>query len=156
MKQEYIYIILIFSFIIISFYIYNSEIKESLEDYDPTKNPKLVLNGHWSGLFCNLNRLINYLVIYPNIREIDFNVLASTTNHKPFIGENVEIFSKLFQKYKEGAPIDTIYNYNGMEFSNFGHLTHKQAYQYYNENRYKLEPYNNITNRTDLLKCQIY
>ena len=147
MKQEHIYIILIISFIVVSVYIYNTSIKEALEDYDETKNPKLVFNGHWSGLFCNLNRLVNYLVIYPNIREIDFNVLASTTNHKPFIGENVEMFSKLFQKYKEDIPIDKVYNYTGYEFSKFDHLTHKQAYQYYNENRYKLEPYNKAFNK---------
>jgi hypothetical protein len=147
MKQQHIYIVLIISFIVVTIYIYNTNIKEALENYDETKNPKLIFNAHWSGLFCNINRLINYLVIYPNIREIDFNVLSSKTNHKPFIGENIEIFSKLFQKYKEDIPIDTIYNYTGTEFSNFEHLTHKQAYQYYNENRYKLEPYNKAFNK---------
>lgn len=146
MKQIHIYIILIIIFIIAILYIYNSQIREPLEDYDEMKNPKLVFNGHWSGLFCNLNRLVNYLVLYPNIREIDFNVLASKDHHKPFIGENVEIFSKLFQKYKEDVPIDTTYNYNGSDFTKFD-LTHRNAYQYYNENRYKLEAYNKAYNK---------
>jgi len=142
MKQKNIYILLFISFLLVSLYIYTYKITEPLEDYDETKNPKLVFNGHWSGLFCNINRLINYLVLYPNIREIDFNVLASKTHHKPFIGENVEIFSKLFQKYKEDdISIDTVYNYNGSDFTKFD-LTHRNAYQYYNENRYKLQPYN--------------
>jgi len=147
MKQQYIYILLIVSFIVITLYIYNTNITEALEDYDETKNPRLVFNGHWSGLFCNLNRLINYLVMYPNIREIDFNVIAGKANHKPFIGENVEIFSKLFQKYKEDIPTDIIYNYSGGEFTKFFHITHKEAYQYYNENRYKLELYNKAFNK---------
>lgn len=138
--------LLLLLFIISTYIIYTSQIREPLEDYDETKNPKLVFNGHWAGLFCNLNRLVNYLVIYPNIREIDFNVLANKTHHKPFIGENVELFSKLFQKYKEDIPIDTIYNYEGNDFSNFD-LTHKDAYKYYNENRYKLEPYNKAFNK---------
>ena len=144
--QKYIYIFLFISFLIISLYLYNNPIREPLEDYDETKNPKLVFNGHWSGLFCNLNRLVNFLVLYPNIREIDFNVLASKEHHKPFIGENVEIFSKLFQKYKEDIPIDTIYNYNGNDFTKFD-LTHRKAYEYYNQNRYKLEPYNKAFNK---------
>jgi hypothetical protein len=147
MKQENIYVILIISFIVITLYIYNTSIRETLEDYDETKNPKLVFNGHSSGLFCNLNRLVNYLVIYPNIREIDFNLLSSKTNHKPFIAKNVEIFSKLFKKYKEDIPIDKVYDYSGGEFTKFYHLTHKEAYQYYNENRYKLEPYNKAFNK---------
>ena len=126
--------LLILLFLIILLYLLNQYF--FIESFT---NEQLKINGHWCGLFCNLNRLIYFLVIHPDTRKIDYNVLAGTnTNHKPFIGEGVEIFSKLFEPYDEGLEIDNVVDatdHTGML------ITHKEAFNFYNEHRYKLEPY---------------
>ena len=107
---------------------------------DKSKNIKLIMNGHHSGFFCNFNRLIHYLMLFPNVVEIEFNVKSSIYNHKPFVGDNIEIFSTLFEYYKEShTPVDDILNISGNDF--LGMPSADNVYIYYNEKRSKFDSY---------------
>jgi len=139
-KINYIYIILFIIIIFISASVILGK-KEGFQEYDPTKNIKLIMNGIESGFFFNFNRFIHYLVVYPNIKEIEFNVRAKINNHLPFIGDDVELFSQLFENYKEGnSMIDQILDipktdWKGIPFSG------GDGSKFYNRNRYKFQPY---------------
>lgn len=105
------------------------------------QNLKLVIKEHTNaGFFSQFNKFIGYLVRYPNITKIEYNVKATKPmNHLPYISEGEELFSKLFQPYDEGKEItDTIIGENYIDRS----VTYKDAIMYYNENRIKLQSYN--------------
>lgn len=107
---------------------------------DKSKKLKLVMNEHHSGFFCNFNRLIHYLMLFPNVVEIEFNVKSDINKHKPFIGDKVELFSVLFEYYKEPyIQADDILNISGNDF--LGLPSADNAYHYYNEKRNKLNNY---------------
>ena len=143
-------IVLLVLLILLIIVLYNND-KESFQVYDPNKNAKLIMNEHHSGFFCNFNRLIHYLTLYPNIKEIEFNIRAKIHKHKPFIGEDIELFSQLFETYKEeGVDIDELYDIDGNDFKEMP--TDKGAYAYYNEHRNKFEPYNKAFKKYILLK----
>ena len=150
MKQKYknILIILIICIILLLIYLNINHVEGFQEE---EKNVKLIMNGVESGFFFNFIRLIHYLVIYPNTKEIEFNVRAQINNHLPFIGENEEIFSKLFENNKEDVSIDETlnidkYDWKGIPFSG------GDGSKYYNENRIKFEPYNNAFKKYIKLK----
>lgn len=143
----------ILAIIIISIFILLYLLKKntSYEGFTEEKNAKLIMNEHYSGFFCNFNRLIHYLTLYPNVKEIEFNVRATLNNHKPFIGEGVELFSQLFESYKENnIEINEVLDIDGNDFKNMP--TNKGAYLVYNENRYKLNPYTDEFNKYIKLK----
>jgi hypothetical protein len=107
---------------------------------DKSKNIKLIMNEHHSGFFCNFNRLIHYLMLFPNIVEIEFNIKSNIHKHKPFIGHNVELFYTLFEHYKEPyTHIDDILNIGGNDFLNMPSAD--SSYNYYNEKRTKFDSY---------------
>ena len=130
-KTFYLYILIFIILISIGItYLLNK--REGYQTYDPNKNAKLIMNEHWSGFFCNFNRLLHYLVLYPNIKEIQFNIIAKLERHKPYIGDGIELFSQLFEIYKEpGVNIDETYNISGNDFKEMP--TNSGAYNYYNE-----------------------
>jgi hypothetical protein len=137
--------IIIISIILLLLFLLNKTISEGF------LNVKLIMNEHHSGFFCNFNRLIHYLVLFPNITEIEFNILARINKHKPFIGDGIELFSQLFEKYKEkNTELNTILDIDGNDFKNMP--TDKNAYSVYNENRYKLDPYTVSFNKYIKLK----
>lgn len=149
MKKSYKKI-LIFLIISILLFVYLLT-KKSYEGFIQEKNTKLIMNEHHSGFFCNFNRLIHYLTLYPNVKEIEFNVRAEINKHKPFIGQGVELFSQLFEIYKEdNVEINEVLDIDGNDFKNMP--TDKGAYSVYNENRYKLNPYTDAFNKYIKLK----
>ena len=118
------------------------KLKNHVDDkfLDKSKHLKLIMNEHHSGFFCNFNRLIHYLMLFPNIIEIEFNIKSNINRHKPFIGPNVELFSTLFEYYKEPyVHVDDVLNISGNDF--LGLASADNAYIYYNEKRNKLDCY---------------
>jgi len=146
-----ILISIIFLFIIFVFYSYFN-IYETFQEYDSTKNAKLIMNGLESGFFFNFNRFIHYLVKYPNIKEIEFKVYAKIDNQLPFIGDGEELFSKLFEDYKEknitiNETLDIDKNdWKGLPFAGGA------ASPFYNNNRYKFNEYYNVFKKYITLK----
>lgn len=121
---------------------------------DTSKKLKLIMNEHHSGFFCNFNRLIHYLMLFPNVVEIEFNVKSSIHKHKPFIGDNVELFSTLFQYYKEPyVQADDILNISGNDF--LGLPSADNTYIYYNEKRVKLNSYSDAFSKYIKLRPHI-
>ena len=113
---------------------------KSLKGGNKNKNIKLIVEAHTSaGFFSQFNKFIGYLVRYPEITKIEYNVKATAPkNHLPYISEGTEIFSKLFQPYDEGKEItNTIIGKEYIDRS----ITYKDANAYYNDNRIKLQPY---------------
>jgi hypothetical protein len=122
---------------------------------DESKNLKLVMNEHHSGFFCNFNRLIHYLMLFPNIVEIEFNIKSDIGKHKPFVGDKVEIFSTLFEYYKEPyKKVDDILNISGNDFLGLptgGDTT----FFYYNHKRSKLDAYSDTFSKYIKLRPHI-
>lgn len=148
MKKNKIIGILFIIIILLLLFLLNIK---SIEGFESENNSKLIMNDHYSGFFCNFNRLIHYLVLFPNIKEIEYNVRARINNHKPFIGDGIELFSQLFEPYKEeNVEINETLNIDGNDFKNMP--TDKHAIAVYNENRYKLNPYTNAFNKYIKLK----
>lgn len=114
----------------------------NLQEGGNHENLKLIITNtkNGAGLFSEINKAVSYLVDNPNVVEIEYSVLATKPgNGLPFIKENEELFSKFFLPYNENKPIDkTIIaeQFYKME------VTFSGAYDYYNENRYKLKPFN--------------
>jgi hypothetical protein len=96
------------------------------------------------------NKLLHYLVIYPNTKEIQYNVISNLDNHKPFIGNGIEIFSQLFEIYDTKEKIDVVYDIDGNDFKKMP--SSKSAYEFYNSNRNKLESYNKAFKKYIILK----
>jgi len=145
-KNILILSIILFIFISISYF----NIYETFQEYDSTKNAKLIMNAHHSGFFCNFNRLIHYLTLYPNVTQIDFNIISRINNHKPYIADGVEIFSQLFEIYDTKEKIDVVYDIDGNDFKKMP--SSKGAYEVYNSNRNKLDPYNKAFKKYIILK----
>jgi hypothetical protein len=149
-------LILLISLFII-FLIINNKYK-NIDKFQDTSNSgeenlKLIIKSHNGGFFSNFNKMIHYLKNYPNIVEIQFDVRSTgLENQLPFINKDEEIFGKLFEKYKENKNINRILigeSYESQE------LTDKNAYNFYNENRYKLEPYNKAFTKYIKLQPQL-
>jgi hypothetical protein len=148
-------IISILSFIFIILFIFLFNINKTFESYQNVNNSKLIMNGIASGLFFNLNRLIHYLVVYPNVTEIEFNVRAKINNHLPFIGENEELFSKLFENYKEkDKEINEILDISSNDWKGIP-FAGGDGHKFYNSNRIKFQPYNYAFNKYIKLKPNI-
>lgn len=148
-------IITILSFIIIILFIFLFNINKTFESYQNVNNSKLIMNGIGSGFFFNFNRLIHYLVVYPNITEIEFNVRAKINNHLPFIGENEELFSKLFENYKEESKeINEVLNIDKFDWKGIP-FSGGDGHKFYNNNRIKFQPYNYAFNKYIKLKPNV-
>jgi hypothetical protein len=146
-KYKIILILLIISIILLLYL--TTSVSEGFQNEE--KNVKIIMNGIESGFFFNFNRLIHYLVVHPNTKEVEYNVRAQINNHLPFIGENEELFSKLFENYKEDVQIDETlnidkYDWKGIPFSG------GDGSKFYNENRIKFEPYYNAFKKFIKLK----
>lgn len=150
-KNNKIILFIILLIIILLYFLFYKNTKGIYEGFDNVKNTKLIMNGIESGFFFNFNRLIHYLVVYPNTTEIEFNVRAKIDSHLPFIGDNEELFSKLFENYKENKTIDEVLNidksdWKGLPFSG------GDGSKFYNFNRYKFQKYNNAFTKYIKLK----
>jgi hypothetical protein len=145
-------IILIIIITLVGTILYNNSIeRKTYESFDDIKNIKLIMNGIESGFFFNFNRLIHYLVVYPNTTEIKFNVRAKIDNHLPFIGNDEELFSKLFEPYKEDKKIDEVLDIDKLDWKSIP-FAGIDGYKFYNMNQYKFEPYNIAFNKYIKLK----
>jgi hypothetical protein len=148
-KYKILLSLLIITIILLLVFLFTGKSDEGFQNEE--KNVKIIMNGIESGFFFNFNRLIHYLVVYSNTKEVEFNVRAQINNHLPFIGENEELFSKLFENYKEDVQIDETlnidkYDWKGIPFSG------GDGSKFYNENRIKFEPYNNTFKKYIKLK----
>ena len=103
-------------------------------------NTELIINQHPAGFFSNFNKLITNLTDNPNITKITFNMISNSNKNNDFsyLEENTELFSKLFYIYDESFEIT-----NKIIVKDFinSRITGREAYQYYNENRIKLQPF---------------
>lgn len=153
MKKNKIISIILFIIIILFIYLLvNNKVSESYKDYN---NAKLIMNGISSGFFFNFNRLMHYLVVYPNTTEIEFNVRARINNHLPFIGDNEELFSKLFQNYKEkDKEINEILDIEPLDWKGIP-FSGGDGSKFYNENRIKFKPYNDAFKKYIQLKPNV-
>ena len=92
-----------------------------------------------SGMSSLLNQLTTFLVDNPTVVKINYNIVSFTQGHPmAYISEGEELFSKLFNTYDENKEIDTTIINNRYEDQR---ITGINAYNYYNENRNKLQPF---------------
>ena len=106
-----------------------------------------------SGFFSNFNKLITYLVDNPSTTKITFDMRS----HGPstafsYIKENEELFSKLFEEYDEG--LETTKTISGDNYQD-ERITGVNAYNFYNSNRNKLQPFNDAYNKYIKVKSHI-
>lgn len=136
----FFFFLFILLFLIITF-IYFKKKEENFQVYIPNKNSKLILNDYPCGFFCIFNKLLHYLVLYPNTKEIQYKIFSNLNNHKPFIGYGVELLSQIFEVYKEeNTIIEEIHDISGDNFT-ITMPTNKKAYNFYNQYRFRLDPY---------------
>jgi hypothetical protein len=118
-------------------------------------NTKLVINNtkNGAGLFSEFNKMLTYLLDNPETTEIEFNVRATSPGGGlPFIKENEELFSKLFEPYNENKSIDK--NVIAEQFYKMEY-TFSGAFNFYNENRIKLKPLADVFNKYIKIKQNI-
>ena len=117
------------------------------------KNKKIIVKSNKNGgFFSNFNKLITYLKEHnnENIVEIGYDIRASDIGDSlPFMNKDVELFNKLFEPYNENKQVDETVEVK--DYENY-EITFKNAYNYYNENRYKLQPYNDVFKKYIKLK----
>ena len=131
----YISIIILILLLIRNIIINNNNI----EKFEDKENIELEIQPHEGGLFSNFNKLIYNLSYYNNVSKITYNMISSKDN-KPlyFINDNEELFSKLFETYDDGTiPSKKVTTQNYINYV----ITGKSAYNLYNSNRNKLQPY---------------
>ena len=120
------------------------------------KSKELVLknNEHEQcGFFATFNKLMTYLVDNPDITKITYNIHSFKVGHAmAYIKEGEELFSKLFEPYNEGKPIDEVID--GSYYQHYN-LTTVFAHQFYNENRGKLQPYHDAYMKYIKIKPEI-
>jgi GR25 family glycosyltransferase involved in LPS biosynthesis len=117
------------------------------------KNKKIVFerNPH-GGFFSNFNMLIDNLANSNNIVEIEYNVLSGGESLL-FVKEGEELFSKLFENYKEKDKTPEYTEYiNTYKTDN---IKGKDASNMYGENRNKLQPYNDAFKKYIFIKQNI-
>lgn len=117
------------------------------------KNKKIVFSRNPSGgFFSNFNMLIDNLTDSNNIVEIEYNVLSGGESLL-FIKEGEELFSKLFENYKEKDKEPEYVEYvNTHKTKN---IIAKDASNMYGENRNKLQPYNDAYKKYIIVKTNI-
>lgn len=113
----------------------------------------IIQSAPTSGFFSNFNKLITYLVDNPSITKITYD-MRSHGLHTAFsyIRENEELFSKIFEDYDEGVNTTNIIN--GLQYQSF-RITGNQAYNFYNDNRNMLQPFNKAYNKYIKIKPHI-
>lgn len=141
--------------IILILLLIRSIINKSVENFENKGPITLETQSHGGGFFSNFNKLISNLKYYKNVNKIIFN-MKSKKEYKAFyfIAENEELFSKIFDIYDESNSI------NDTEIIKADHyidnsITGTKAYKFYNENRIKLQPYNDIYNKYIKIKSPI-
>jgi len=135
-------ILLLILLLILFFIIIECLLVESFTE--DTNNTKLIMKEHWAGFFSNFIKLIQYLVDNPNTTKIVFNVRSSINKHMPYIEENKELFSLLFENYDEGKNI-----------TNTIETTTIHKINYYNEERNKLYPHHQAFKKYIKLKSHL-
>ena len=106
-----------------------------------------------SGFFSNFNKLMTYLVDNPTTTKITFDMRS----HGPstafsYIKENEELFSKIFEDYDEG--LETTKTITGENYQSL-RITGTEAYNFYNNNRNKLQPFHDAYNKYIRVKKHI-
>jgi hypothetical protein len=106
------------------------------------KNMKLICTEHvGAGFFSNFMKIISFLVTYPNIVELQYDMKATSPgNGMPFVSEGTELLSLLLEPYSENKNVD--YSYKCVKY--FDEMLEKiKPENIYNEKRSSLEPYYN-------------
>lgn len=142
------YILIIISILLILFLLLNDKQYENFENIN-----LIIQSAPASGFFSNFNKLITYLVDNPTITKITFDMRS----HGPstafsYIKENEELFSKLFEDYDEG--LETTKSIISSDYKSF-RITGNNAYNFYNENRNKLQPFHNAYTKYIKIKPHI-
>ena len=120
-------------------------------------NKKLIIKEHdGGGFFSIFNKFITYLVITPNVVEIEYNVRSP--NHitaMSYIKEGEELFSKIFEPYNTNKRIDETVEVQYYRSNEEGAITGPKAYENYNSNRDKLQPYHDAYTKYIKIKPHI-
>jgi len=140
MKHKNILISIIILIIILLYFLMNNKNIEAFENIDLN-----IQSSPTSGFFSNFNKLITYLVDNPSISKITFDMRSfGPSSAFSYIKENEELFSKIFENYDEGLEINkTIYGKNYED----DRITGAKAYNFYNNNRNKLQPFHDAYNK---------
>lgn len=148
--KNLLYLIIIICVLLI-LYFYMTKKVENFENNEKIELEIVENNG--GGFFSNFNMLIYNLTHYKTVNKINFNVKS---NKKAkvlyFIKENEELFSKLFDVYDDGmTSTKKIVSKRYIDYS----ITGKGAYNYYNENRNKLQPYHDTYKKYIKIKKEL-
>ena len=121
------------------------------EGFKNQENIKLIVTQHDGGFFSNFNKMMIYLIDNPNITCIEYNIIASPSNPPMYyVKKDEEVFSKLLENYDENVSIDktiTISTINNGFYNSPANKLYFDSANNYNENRYKLEPFNKAYNK---------
>lgn len=113
----------------------------------------IIITNEGIGLFGHLGKLLTYLERNPNITQIEYNVLSTPPRKAlPYIKEGEEIFSKLFLPYNENKQINSTIIADEYKYLEY---TMNCAYNYYNENRYKLQGLHDVFEKYIKIKPEI-
>lgn len=132
--------------------------KRKYKGGNSNKNIKIIVSNDFynRGFFSHFNQLLCALLDNPDTTEIEFN-LVSTPKYSStyYVKEGEEILSKLFEKYDLQKPItDTIILTNFINDSYASNI-YVDAINNFNNNRYKLQPFNDVYNKFIKIKPNI-
>jgi hypothetical protein len=146
-KKNIGYIIIILIIILLYFLL-------KLKEIEPFENINLIIQSSpSSGFFSNFNKLITYLVDNPTTTKITYDMRShGPSSAFSYIKENEELFSKLFDIYDEG--LETTKSIVSSEYQS-SRITGVEAYNFYNENRNKLQPFHDAYNKYIKIKSNI-
>lgn len=152
-KKYKIGVIILVIILIFIYYLYNNKI----ESFTDINNIKIILNNppYEGGFFSIFNMLLASLIDNPNTTEIQYNIISNKNSPVTYyINDNEEIFSKIFQEYKNIQSTNTI-EVNSFVENTEGTKLYWKGKELYNENRNKLQPFNDVYKKYIILQPHI-
>jgi len=152
-------IILLLLIIIILLLIYFLYIKgiEKFTNINDNNNTKLILKtpSYSSGFFSIFNMLLASLIDNPNTTEIEYNIISNKDNPSSYyVNESEELFTKIFQSY-QSSPSNKIVEINQFIPDTDGTKLYFKGLDLYNDNRYKLKPFNDVYTKYIIIEPHI-
>jgi len=141
-------------YLLILIIIFSIFILISINNIEKFENINLTIQSSaGGGFFSNFNKLITYLVDNPTITKITYDMRShGPQNAFSYIKENEELFSKIFDIYDEG--VETTKSIVSSDYQSL-RITGEEAFNFYNENRNKLEPFNKAYTKYIIIKPDI-
>lgn len=146
-RNQIVYNIIILILILL-YFLFKSNNIEQFENIN-----LIIQSSPASGFFSNFNKLITYLVDNPTITKITYDMRSyGPSTAFSYIKENEELFSKLFETYDEG--LETTQSIVSSDYQSL-RITGVEAYNFYNENRNKLQPFHDAYSKYIKIKPHI-